>query len=231
MTAPLILGIGGSTRPGSSTERAVSYALRSAETLGARTCLIGADVLNELPIYCPGQSLSEAEAYFVSATRAADGIIVGTPGYHGSLSGLIKNALDLIEETGHDERPYLTGRAVGCVVTAAGWQAAGSTLVTLRSIAHALRGWPTPMGAALNTSEGGFGEDGVPVQAAAAKQLSLVGEQVFQFARAFAAIGPVKQGGLKMLNGFLGSDGKEDDLTASAIPVQPSAIRFSDGPC
>lgn len=37
------------------------------------------------------------------------------------------------------------------MVTAAGWQGAVSTLTALRSIVHALRGWPTPLGIALNT--------------------------------------------------------------------------------
>ncbi len=118
--------------------------------------------------------------------RAADGFIIGTPGYHGSLSGLIKNALDLIEETAKDSRPYMTGRAVGCIVTAYGWQATGTTLVAVRSIVHALRGWPTPMGAGLNMIEGGFGEDGAPVQPSAASQLRMVAEQVTSFAHAFA---------------------------------------------
>ena len=188
MTRPLLVGIGGSTRPGSSTELAVGYALKHAESLGARTRLIGADLLRQLPIYHPGEALCAAELEFVAAVRSADGLLIGTPGYHGSVSGLVKNALDLIEETAKDERPYLSHRAVGCIVTAYGWQAAGTTLAALRSITHALRGWPTPMGAALNVSEGGFAEDGVPVQVAAAAQLRMVSAQVVEFMQAFTAV-------------------------------------------
>jgi FMN reductase len=59
-------------------------------------------------------------------------VIVATPGYHGSISGVVKNALDTLELTRGDARPYFTGRAVGIVITAEGWQAAGTTLTTLR---------------------------------------------------------------------------------------------------
>ena len=38
-----------------------------------------------------------------------------------------------------DCRRYLSGIAVGAVVTAAGAQAAGTSLITLRAIVHALR--------------------------------------------------------------------------------------------
>ena len=187
MTTPLILGIGGSTRAGSSTEKAVAFALRRAEAQGMRTRLIGAELLSQLPMYSAGEAKSAAEAEFLAAVRAADGFIVGTPGYHGSLSGLIKNALDLIEETARDSRPYFTGRPVGCVVTVYGWQAAGATLTALRSIAHALRGWPTPMGAALNIREGGFSTEGAPNQPAAEAQLLEVADQVVQLVQAFRA--------------------------------------------
>jgi FMN reductase len=48
---------------------------------------------------------------------------------------------------------------VGLIATAAGWQAAVSTLQALRTITHALRGWPTPMGLAINTAEPGDAVD------------------------------------------------------------------------
>ncbi len=83
-----------------------------------------------------------------------------SPGYHGTVSGLVKNALDYIEDLRDDPRPYLDGRAVGCVATASGWQAAVTTLTSLRSIVHALRGWPTPLGAAVNSAQVEFTADG-----------------------------------------------------------------------
>ena len=72
-------------------------------------------------------------------------IIVASPAYHGGVSGLVKNALDYVEDLRDAKRPYLDGRAVGCIACAGGWQAAVATLTGLRSISHALRGWPTPL--------------------------------------------------------------------------------------
>jgi FMN reductase len=75
---------------------------------------------------------------------------------------------------------------VGLIATAYGWQAAGSTLSTLRSIVHALRGWPTPFGAAINCS-GGIFKGGLCSDPLTSQQLELVGAQVFDFARLSSA--------------------------------------------
>jgi FMN reductase len=69
------------------------------------------------------------------------------------MSGLVKNAIDHLEALRDDPRPYLDGRAVGVIVSAAGWQACGTTLVSVRSTIHALRGWPTPFAVTVNTAE------------------------------------------------------------------------------
>src|SRR6185295_322158 len=119
-----------------------------------------------------------AAARLVAEMRRADGIVVGSPGYHGTVSGLVKNALDYAEDLRDDPRPYFDGRAVGCVGIAYGWQAAAYTLTTLRAITHALRGWPTPMGAAINASTPMFDAEGNCTDKSAAFQLETLGKQV-----------------------------------------------------
>ena len=89
----------------------------------------------------------------LDAVRRADCVVLATPGYHGGMSGLLKNALDHLEALRAGPRPYLDGRAVGVIVAAAGWQAAGTALVSVRSAIHALRGWPTPFGVTVNSAE------------------------------------------------------------------------------
>jgi FMN reductase len=84
-------------------------------------------------------------------------------------------------------RPYLDGRAVGCVVTAYGWQGTGVVLTSLRSIVHALRGWPTPLGAAVNSLETRFDTIDSCSDPKAAEQLATVGRQAATFALAFDA--------------------------------------------
>lgn len=182
--SPLILGIGGTARANSTSEKAVRVALAAAERMGARTRLIDGPHLVRLPLYAPDRSeRTDDELALVEAARGCHGIIVSTPGYHGSLSGPIKNALDLLEDTSRDARVYLDGCAFGAIVTAFGWMAGGTTLVTLRSIAHALRAWPTPYGAALNASSPLFESDGSCIDAKIEAQLAIVAQQVVDFAR------------------------------------------------
>jgi len=179
-----IVGIGGTARPGSSSERVVRHALAAAEAKGAEVELFDGPFIASLPLYIPDRTeRTDAERRFVEAVRGCDGIIVGSPGYHGSLSGPIKNILDLLEDLSRDARPYLDGRAFGAIVTAYGWQACGTTLVAMRSIAHALRAWPTPFGAAVNASGPLFDENGDCLDPKVAEQLAIVGRQVTDFAR------------------------------------------------
>jgi FMN reductase len=177
-----VVGIGGSMREDSQSERALSVVLQGARALGAQTIAVtGADLV--LPFYDPAVlERSDAAHRLVHVLREADGVVLVSPGYHGTVSGLVKNALDYVEDLRADTRPYLDGRAVGCVAMALGWQAAVTTLSALRSIVHALRGWPTPLGAALNAAEVSFDHHGVPSDPVADRTLRTIGEQVVQFA-------------------------------------------------
>ena len=178
----MILAIGGSTREASTSESALRIAAEGAQGAGAQTqILAGRDLM--LPIYDPDSAERVPEAVrLVELARAADGLIVVSPGYHGGLSGLVKNALDYLEDLREEPTgPYLHGRAVGCISVAHGWQAAVGTLHQLRQVVHALRGWPTPFGAVVNSSEVRLDEPAsAPV---AVEQLHLVGQQVVEFAR------------------------------------------------
>jgi FMN reductase len=180
---PYIVGIGGTARAGSTTERAVLTSLAAAEQLGARTKMFGGAFLAQLPLYTPEeQNRTREEQELVAAVREADGLIIGSPAYHGGISGVVKNAIDLIEETSRDERVYLDGRAVGLIVSAYGWQATGTTLTSMRSIVHALRGWPTPLGATINSTGGVFDPDGNIKEPGLASTLAIIGRQVVEFA-------------------------------------------------
>jgi FMN reductase len=180
---PFVVGLGGTTRPGSSTERALRVSLAAAEAAGARTVMLGAEDL-DLPMYAPERSERTPSALrLIDLMRQSDGVIVASPGYHGTLSGLVKNALDYIEDMRNDDPPYLDGRAIGTIACAYGWPATIHTLSALRSVAHALRGWPTPMGAGINSAEEVFAADGSAVDKKSRFQLELVGHQVVEFAR------------------------------------------------
>jgi FMN reductase len=162
-------------RAESGSEQALRAAMAVAEAGGARIQIFGGTELARLPIYdTAGEDGGERRRELVEAVRQADGLIIASPGYHGSISGLIKNALDGLEDLRHDARPYLDGRAIGLIVTADGWQAGGSTLAAMRAIVHALRGWPTPFAAVLNATDRSDQDD---------VRIALVAEQVMEFAR------------------------------------------------
>lgn len=193
MTRPItILGLGGTLRPSSSGASALRVCLEFAARRGCRTEILTGAALN-VPLYDPADRQRTAAAMtLMNAVRQADGVIVATPGYHGSMSGLVKNALDYLEDLRDDERCYLTDVPVGCVVSAGGWQACGLSLVALRSVIHSLRGWPTPLGVAFNSSEPRFDESGACKDPALRLQLEAMTDQVVSMAmlrRSASAVG------------------------------------------
>jgi FMN reductase len=187
---PRILGIGGTMRPGSSTERMVRLALDAAAASGAQTLLFAGNEL-DFPHYAgpqagpqdPCDARDPRITRFLAALRYCDGLVVASPAYHGTISGLLKNALDYTEELRADPRVYLDGVPMGCICCAGGWQAAVHTLGTLRSIAHALRAWPSPIGVVVNTSGPVFTADGRLADPSIGLQVNLMAQQVTNFAR------------------------------------------------
>lgn len=188
--SPYIIGIGGTTRANSSTEKALAVALQAAGVLGAETKLLGASAL-DLPMYAPERpERVPAAKELLEHIRRADGIILASPGYHGGVSGLVKNAIDYVEDLSKDALPYFQGRAVGLIGTGAGWQGAVTTLTALRNIVHALRGWPTPLGIAINTLEPCFDAEGNCIAPKLRDQLETLAREVLDFAFQQGAAAP-----------------------------------------
>ena len=189
---PFIVGIGGTTRAGSTTERALVVALAHAASLGCDTQLFGANEMPNEPYDPSRPERSERALALVAAVRRSHGVILATPSYHGGISGLVKNTIDFIEDMREDAQAYLEGRAVGCIICADGAQAMGTTLTSLRAVVHTLRGWPTPYGATLLSSSRPFGIAGGEADPLALRACETVGREVVGFARmAMAARGVV----------------------------------------
>jgi FMN reductase len=192
-TGLFIVGLGGTTRTGSTSERALAVALEAAAAAGCETAMFGAA---EMPTetYDPTRpERSDAALRMLAALRRADGVLIATPAYHAGISGLVKNAIDFTEDLRDDARPYLDGRAVGLIVCADGPQAMGATLASLRAIVHALRGWPTPFAATLNSRSRPFGGDGSAADPPALDACRLVAQQVLEFAAMRRAAPPGRQ--------------------------------------
>jgi FMN reductase len=182
-----IVAIGGSTKPMAASERALRIAGRAAADAGADvTYVTGRSLM--LPIYDTESDDRTPDTHtLVEAMRSADGVLIASPGYHGSVSGMVKNALDYAEDLRFDARPYLEHRAVGLISVAHGWQTAVGTLNQLRLVVHALRGWPTPLGVAINDAAGLIGTEVEGTDPAVLRQLRTMGQQVMDFAAVMRA--------------------------------------------
>ncbi|WP_067887445.1 NADPH-dependent FMN reductase [Nocardia vaccinii] len=182
-----VVGLGGTLRAGSSTERALRHCLAAVERQGGRTALFcGADI--NLPMYNPHDPARTPQAVaLIEALRRADAVVIGSPGYHGGISGLVKNALDYIEDLRGDPTVYLDNKPLGCITCAYGWQAAVGTLGQLRAIGHALRAWPTPLGVPINSADPIWDAEGNLCDDTVAAQLELLATQVLTCAPAGGA--------------------------------------------
>lgn len=145
-TKPYVVCLSGSLTPGSRTELLATWCTSRMTELGAEVTLFAGSDL-DLPHYRPTSAARvEPVRRMLDALRVSDGVVLVSPTYHGTISGVFKNALDYVNDLGAEPKPFLDGRPVGCLAIAAGDQGASSTLATLRTVVHALRGWPTPLG-------------------------------------------------------------------------------------
>lgn len=148
------VGIGGSLRAGSYSQLALRAAAQRLEALGAEVEIFDLRSL-DLP-FCDGgddypdhpdvEKLSQA-------VRQADGLILATPEYHGSVSGVLKNALDLM---GFEE---LSGKVTG-VISVLGGQSNSNALNDLRTILRWVHAWTIPEQVAIGQAWKAFSEDG-----------------------------------------------------------------------
>ncbi len=178
-----VLGIAGSLRAHSRTVAAVRAALRGAADAGARTELVWLRDL-DLP-FCdarPDEELPPAVRAFRAWVKEADGLILGSPEYHGSFSGVLKNALDLLSS---DE---LAGKMVGLVAVSGGGGGV-STLSHLRLVMRAVHAWVIPQQVAVPHASAAFDEEGRPKDPKIEARLLEVGREVVKFARIHAAAG------------------------------------------
>ena len=118
-----------------------------------------------------------AVARFRADLRAAEGIILGSPEIHGSISGVLKNALDLTN------RELFEGKMLGIIGVAGGRMGASETLNQLRTIGRSLHAWVVPTQVSIAAVDEAFDSRGEPADQEIGERLKLVGRQVAHFAR------------------------------------------------
>lgn len=173
-----VVAICGSLREPSYTRMALETALIGASELGAHTSLLD---LNDFDLpFVDGRDDESTYPLGVARLRKtvgdAHGIILGTPEYHGSYSGVLKNALDLM---GFRE---FEGKMVGLIGVAGGGMGAVNALNGLRIVGRSLRAWVIPHQVSIPQVEDLFNEDGYLKSGHVEERVLEVGRQVARFA-------------------------------------------------
>ncbi len=188
-----ILGMGGSLREGSRTRKALEIALQGAALAGAQIELLDLKEL-PLPLY---DDRTKTDTYPASVftllekVRQADGLILASPVYHGTLSGALKNALDFLELLTNDDPPWLGEKVVGLISVAAG----GHGVNTINSMLHtcrALHAWVLPTAVAV--SGDAFDSEGRLNDTKSKERLLKLGREVSEYAAVFAQARARKRG-------------------------------------
>lgn len=170
-----IIGVCGSLRPGSYTRMALTIALQGAQELGAETRIL--DLQNYDLAFVDGRDIPYPEGVqrLREDIRAADGIIIGTPEYHAGMSGVLKNALDLM---GFDE---FGGKMLGLIGVSGGTMGAVNALNSLRAVGRALHAWVVPQQVTIPQGWKLFSDDGNLKDKQYHERLLDVGRQVARF--------------------------------------------------
>ena len=149
-----IVGIAGSLRSESYSYMALQVAAERARHYGANVEILDLREMN-LP-FCDGTSdypdHPDVER-LRTAVKQADGLILATPEYHGSVSGVLKNALDLMSFE------HLSGKMTG-VISVPGGQSNSNALNDLRVILRWVHAWMIPEQVAIGQAWQAFDEYG-----------------------------------------------------------------------
>lgn len=185
--APFVVGFGGTTSPTSATLSALERVLDAARRAGATTELFALGQL-DIPMYAWGRAPSADVVRMCDAFRAADAIVWSSPLYHGTISGLFKNAIDWLELLADRDPPYLADKPIGLIGVSAGIQSL-QAITAMEQIARALRGWTVPLVVPIHRAPEVFAKDGALTDARVERQLEALGGELVRAARLFAAGG------------------------------------------
>lgn len=172
---PLVVGVTGSRRAGSTTRVAVERALAAAATLGAETDHIDLGAV-DLPLYHPDHDEPGVVTTLRDRLRAGQGAVLGSPVYHGSYSSTWRNFHDYCSFDDFEDT------AVGLVASAGGGSYA-STLAHMRDTVRGVHGWVVPRQVGIRDASTKVDADaGRVLHEDTATRLEDLGEQVARHA-------------------------------------------------
>jgi len=153
-----IVLIAGSNRRNATSTLLLKYMAEVIRSQGAEAMLVNL-YANPVPLFSPDEdSVDENTSFLIRTVDKADAIVLATPEYHGSISGVLKNALDHL---GSNE---FIGKAV-MSVSSSGGAVGVSSLTQLQAIVRNLHGINSPEWLSLGGNARQFAPDGSPVDA------------------------------------------------------------------
>ncbi len=130
-----ILGFAGSLRQ-KSHNRAL---LRAAQELLPPGVTMEIFDLDDIPFFnsdVEAEGTPEPVLAFRAAMKRADALLIASPEYNYSVTGVLKNALDWASRKGSDERPPLDGKVVGIMGVGGGFGTIRSQLHLREILQH-----------------------------------------------------------------------------------------------
>ena len=172
-----VTGVCGSLSKDGATKKALTIALKGAAEYDAETALLE---LRDFDLVFYGSVAQDEYPPDVlqlrQALRDSQGIILATPEYHGSLTGALKNMLDLMTIEDFETK------IIGLVGIAGGDIGAINSLNTMKTICRNLHCWVLPQEVSIANSAQMFDDDGIVKDPAIEERLLNVGRQVVKFA-------------------------------------------------
>ncbi len=149
-----VVGIIGSLRQGSYSALALKEAVNRVQALGATVDILDLREM-QLPFCNGGDEYPDYPDVEIlrEKVKAADALILATPEYHGSVSGVMKNALDLMSFE------HLSGKVTG-MISVLGGQSNSNALNELRIIIRWVHGWVIPEQIAIGQAWKAFDQEG-----------------------------------------------------------------------
>jgi azobenzene reductase len=171
-----IVGFNGSLSATSNTYKGVKAALDASHEHGAEVTLYDLRE-NPLPLFHPDhceQLQDDNVRLFTQLLSEADGIVLGSPEYHNSLSGAFKNAIDWVGTNQFKNKPV-------ALVSAAGGPLSLATLTTMQTMIRSLHGWVVPVFGSISGSTT-FNEDGSFKDSSMQKRFKMIGFELVNMA-------------------------------------------------
>lgn len=149
----IISCISGSLRKDSNCQKALQKALSLVESHGAKARLIDLRKM-DLP-FCNGES--EYPEYpdvekLREAIAGSQGLIICSPEYHGGISGVLKNTIDLLSYN-HFRNKYIG------IVSILGGGSSFNAVNALAQTCHHLHAWVIPRPVIIPHADSAFNED------------------------------------------------------------------------